>query len=452
MKKQINLGEDKVHTIFWKYAIPSIIAMLAQTTAGFIDSMFIGRFIGPEGLSAITLFFPFVILLIGVGAMFAIGSSTLAGIELGKGNPEKSNNFFNLALWTLTILSISASVIIMLNMGNIADVLKVTGITKQYIFDYGNTISIFFVFFMLNFAFTFFLKLDGNPSAVVKITVSGTIINVLLDYLFVVVFKWSLQGAALATGLSQLVPWSLFIYVTIKNSKWKFKRPQIIKSEIIAIIFNGSSELLSNTAYAISGFLFNIIIMNKIGVLGVAAYAVALQITAVASSIGYGFGESNQTGVSFNIGASKLDRVKQFRHLTTKANLVAGLMLFTLTFFFGKNAANIFITDKETLILASDILKYYAFAYIVMGTNISIGTYYTAINDPVISGGVTFYRSFIGLLIGLTIFPMLFGDKGIWMAILFAEYTTFAISMYLYQKKPFGLNIKENSIDAKLIA
>jgi len=94
--KALNLGEDKVSHLFWKYAIPSMIAMLAQTTASFIDSIFIGKFVGPEGLSAITLFFPTISILIGIAAMFAIGSSTLAGIEKGKGNQEKSNNYFNL--------------------------------------------------------------------------------------------------------------------------------------------------------------------------------------------------------------------------------------------------------------------------------------------------------------------------------------------------------------------
>ena len=221
IKKQINLGEDKVSKIFWKYAIPSIIAMLAQTTASFIDSIFVGKFVGPEGLSAITLFFPCVAILIGIAAMFAIGSSTLAGIELGKDNQEKSNNYFNLAMLFLTVISLVSTLIIVSNMELITNALNVTGITKTYILDYGGTISYFFIFFMLNFAMSFFLKLDGKPTIVVIVMISGTLTNITLDYLFIVVFKMGLTGAALATGLSQLIPWTILIFTTI------FKKGQI---------------------------------------------------------------------------------------------------------------------------------------------------------------------------------------------------------------------------------
>lgn len=437
--KSIQLGKDPVYKIFWKYAIPSIIAMLAQTTAGMIDSIFIGRFIGPEGLSAITLFFPFLGLLIGIGAMFAIGSSTLAGIELGKGNFHKSNNFFNLAVWVLTILSLSATLIIFLLLPKLAKIMSVTGITKQYMSDYGYFLSPFFMFFMLNFVFSFFFKLDGKPSTVVRITLSGTIINIILDILFVAIFKWSLKGAALATGLSQLIPWILFIYIS-RHTNWHFKKPKIFKKEIMAICFNGFSELMSNIAHALAGLIFNFIIIKEIGVKGVAAYSIALNISGIAAAIGYGFAESNQSGVSFNLGAQQLARVKHFRNLTRQINLLSGLLLFVLVFVWGGNLSKLFVSDMETIALADTILKYYAFAFMVMGVNISISTYYTAVNDPILSAGVSFYRSFIGLVIGLMIFPHIWGPQGIWLTIIFTEFTTFVAGLYLYHKKPFGLN------------
>lgn len=442
--KNIQLGKDPVNSIFWKYAVPSIIAMLAQTTAGLIDSIFIGRFVGPEGLSAITLFFPFIGLLIGIGAMFAIGSSTLAGIELGKNNREKSNNYFNLAIWVLSIISISATLIIIATLPFMSKVMSVTGITKIHMHTYGFYLSPFFIFFMLNFVFSFFLKLDGKPSTVVKITVSGTIINIVLDYLLVVVFNLSLKGAALATGLSQLIPWTLFILVSLK-SNWIYRKPVIIAKEIYAICFNGFSELMSNIAHALSGFIFNIMILNQVGVKGIAAYSIALNLSSIVASIGYGFGESNQSGVSFNFGAGLLDRVKHFRNLTAKVNLFAGSIMFIIAFFFGGIAAKLFVTDLETIQLSQLIMKYYAVAYIVMGVNISIGTYYTAINDPILSAGITFYRSLIGLVIGLLIFPSILGPNGIWVAIIFTEFTSFIAGIYLYNKKPYGLD-KEKAL------
>lgn len=450
--KALDLGNDQVSHLFWKYAIPSMIAMLAQTTASFIDSIFIGKFVGPEGLSAITLFFPTISILIGIAAMFAIGSSTLAGIELGKGNPEKSNNYFNLAMLFLTLTSIVFTFIIVTNMDTITKVLKVTGITAQYVTEYGGTISYFFFFFLLNFALSFFLKLDGKPTVVVAVMISGTVSNIVLDYLFIVVFEMGLRGAALATGISQLLPWTLLVFTTVFRSNWTFKFPKIRLKEIGQILFNGSSEFLSSSAHAITGFVFNMIIISRLGVVGVAGYAVALQITSIAASIGYSYGEANQTGISFNMGANKLDRVKKFRTMTTKASIITGIVFFFLTYFLGQYAATIFVKDPKTIEIASYILKFYAFAYIVMGTNISIGTYYTAVNDPITSAGITFYRSFIGFFLGMAICIPLFGDSGIWLSILFAEFTTFIIGMILYKSKPYGLNVKKIQRTKKIAA
>lgn len=441
MKKPIDLGSDSVKKVFWTYAIPSILAMIAQTTAAMIDSIFIGRFVGSEGLSAITLFFPLLGILIGVGSMFAIGGTTLAGIELGKGDSKKSNNYFNVTLFSLVVLSIFATFFISMNMHNLAKIINVTGTTRDYVMQYGTTLSYFFMFFMANFALSFFLKLDGKPIMVVVVMLSGTVINIVLDYLFIVHFKMGLRGAALATGLSQLLPFIFLTLNTITRSSWKIKWPIYRFNEVKQIVFNGSSELLSNSAVSIASMMINFIILDKIGVIGLAGYSVAVQVASMASSIGYGFGESNQTGISFNIGANQLDRVKAFRKYTMKANLVTGFVLFLVTFFFGHVLAGLFVQEPETIVMATSILKYYAFGFIVMGANISIGTYYTAVNDPISSGSITFYRSFVGIAIGLLILPWIFGPSGIWLAIIFTELSTFVVGYFMLKKLPFGLNV-----------
>jgi Na+-driven multidrug efflux pump len=278
MNTTINLGTDNVKKIFWTYAIPSILAMIAQTTATLIDSIFIGQFVGAEGLSAITLFFPLLGILIGIGSMFAIGGTTLAGIELGKGNKEKSNNYFNVTLLFLSVLSIVSTFIVVMNMDTLTSILKIDDQSRLYVIQYGQTISYFFLFFMLNFALSFFLKLDGKPILVVIVMVSGTLINIILDYLLIVHFNMGLTGAALATGASQLIPWLILIINTLFRSNWRIEMPKIRWHEIKAIVFNGSSELLSNSAISIASIVINMMIINRVGVIGLAGYAVAIQV------------------------------------------------------------------------------------------------------------------------------------------------------------------------------
>ncbi|MBI9107892.1 MAG: hypothetical protein JEZ04_14180 [Spirochaetales bacterium] len=442
-KNKIDLGSSPVGKTFWRYAIPSILAMTAQSAAGMINSIFIGRTVGPEGLTAITLLMPIVMFLIGLATMVAIGGTTRAGIELGKGNPVKSNNMFNVTLSSLAILGLLSTAIVNLLLTRIADLAGATGEARLYLLQYGRTLSPFILFFLLNFSFIFFLKLDGRPIIAVSIAVFGTILNILLGYILIVMLGMKVKGAALATGISQLIPFLMLSTAILIKSRWTIRRPVFRRKDIFNILFNGSSELLSNSAYSISGFLFNIIIMKRIGVTGVAAYAVSLQMAALANAIGYGFAESNQTGISYNYGAGKLVRVRSFLRYTLSASLAAGIIIFFITFFLGEKISLIFIKDPATLKLAGHILKFYAFAFLVSGWNISLGTYYTAIGDPRLSGLLTLYRALLSLMIGLLLFPTIFGDNGIWMALLFAEGTSLILGIIIHRWKPFGLDFKE---------
>ena len=359
MKKELDLKNEKVSKIFWTFAIPSILATIMQSTAGLIDSIFIGRYIGPEGLSAITLVMPIIMLLVGISVMVAIGGTTLAGIYKGRDNIEKSNNFFNVTMVLLFVIAGMSTVLTLIFGKSFAFWIGSTGDVATYVSDYSMTLGMFFIPFLLNFAMGFFLKLDGKPVAVVIAVSFGTIINVILDYVFIVHLRMGMIGAAFATGLSQLIPSVVLLYLLIKKSNWKFKKPVFIRSEIFQMFFNGSSELLSMTSGAVSGFIFNMIIIDKIGLGGIAAYAVAVQVGSLSIGIFYGFAESIQSPVSVNYGAMQLDRVNGFRKLSSRLNLISGVLICLVIFLFGDNIAGIFITDPSTVELSVFILKFF---------------------------------------------------------------------------------------------
>ncbi|PAB60101.1 MATE family efflux transporter [Anaeromicrobium sediminis] len=445
-KGHVDLGNDKISKIFWHYAIPSILAMLAQSTAGLVDSAFIGRYVGSKGLSAITLIMPFVMLLAGIAIMVAIGGTTLAGIHKGKEELEKSNNYFNVTIVLLSMIAVAATIILIGLSSKFPNLLGAEEKIAEYMIDYIRTLSLFLLPFILTFAFSFFLKLDGKPVVVVLAVLIGTVINISLDYLLVGVLGWEMKGAALATGMSQLIPWLLMLYMIKYKSSWKFSVPIFRKKEIWSMLFNGSSELLSMAAASIAGFIYNVIIIKKIGMEGVAAYAVALQITTISTSVFYGFAEAIQSAVSFNLGAHKLERVKKLRSMSIYANLASGVVLCVASLMLGESMASIFIKEKGTIQIAAYILDFYAFAFILSGVNITLGTYYTAVNSPILSAVITASRSLIGLIIGLIILPLIFGNEGIWMAVIFAEVATIIVGIVCMRKYPFG-DLKENLID-----
>lgn len=437
-KKSIDLGNDSVSKIFSNYAITSIIAMLVQSTAGLVDSVFIGRYVGPDGLSAITLLMPFIMFLGGIGTMVAIGGTTLSGIHKGKDEVETSNNYFNVTLSLLVIGSLAATILFAFLGHKLPELLGTEGRVATLMIDYIKILSLFFLPFLLTFALSYFLKLDGKPVVVVCVLLSGTVINIFLDYLLVGVLKLNMIGAALATGVSQLLPCISALYIIKVKSSWKFKRPIYRKKEISSMLLNGSSELMSVAAGAIAGFMYNAIIIDKIGVQGVSAYAVALQITTIGTSVFYGFAECVQSAVSFNLGANKLYRVKKFRNKSICANLVAGMTLCLVSLLFGKSLASIFVKDQFTIEMAVQILRFYAFSFVLSGANITLATYYTSVNSPVLSAVLSVLRSFVALVIGLIVLPIVFGNQGIWMAVIFAEIVTMIVAIVFARKYPFG--------------
>lgn len=447
-KKELDLQNEKVSKVFWSFAIPSILAIVMQSTAGLIDSIFIGRFIGPSGLSAITLVMPIIMLLAAVSAMIGIGGTTLAGIYKGKEEEEKSNNFFNVTL-TLIVIFAGMGMFIVLGLGNsFASVLGASGEVAKHIGDYALTIALFFIPFMMNFAMGFFLKLDGKPVAPVIAVSFGMVINIVLDYVFIVDMNLGMRGAALATGMSQLIPFMILVYILIKKSNWEFKKPIFIISEVKQMLFNGSSELLSMASVSVASFIYNMIIMANVGVSGIASYAVAVQVGSLSVGIFYGFAEAAQSPVSVNYGAKKFERVSEFRKLSSKSNLIAGLTICMLVFLFGENIATIFVKEKSVIDLAVYILRFFGISYIFAGMNVTIATYYTAVNSPILSGGLTTVRSLISLVVGLVILPIIFGEVGVWSAIIFAEFTSFIIAMICYKKWPFGSIEKDKAFNS----
>ncbi len=443
---KLDLGKTRIDKLFWTYAIPSIFMMIVQGTASLIDSVFVGRYVGAEGLAAITLVMPLIMFLIGFGTMIAVGGTTLAGIEKGSENIKKSNNLFNVTTSLLLISGVLGAIAIYLMVPLMANFTGAKGEVLTQTVAYANYISYFTPFFLLNFALGFFLKLDGKPVIVVLIMLSGTLTNILLDYLLIAKFAMGVQGAAIATGLSQAIPFLIFLGFIVFKSSWKIEMPRFYLNEVGRIFFNGLSEFLNNIALSITGVIFNYIIMMKVGSNGIAAYAVALQIAGIASFIGYGIAEGSQVAVSYNFGAEKYKRVENFRNLSLKVSFILGILMCITLFLFGKQFAAIFVKEREVINLAIYILRYYAVSFIFIGININVGTYYTAINDPVRSAMITVYRSLVAVILGLFLFPIFWGDKGIWLTIVFIEVSTFIIAFFMLKRSPFG-NVKLSFLD-----
>jgi putative MATE family efflux protein len=319
LNNRLDLGQDEIKKLFIAFVVPGIIAMVATTTAGLVDSYFIGNYIGSQGIGAITLVVPILNIFSGIAVMIVSGGVVLSGIASGKKDETRSNNIFNVTFFMLLITSLMMMVIIkFFGKGMVVNLIGIKGDLLTYILDYLMVINIFLPFFVLMFFFSFFLKLDGYPVVIVKVTIIGVLINIIMDYLLVNVFSLGMKGAAFATGISQVIPCIIFFWVAIKHSNWEFRKPEFHFSDIKEILFNGSSEFLSLGSVGIAGYIYNLTITKNLGADGIAAYGIAMQVSGIAIMVFYGISDGIASIISFNYGAQKLERVKEIRNLAFK--------------------------------------------------------------------------------------------------------------------------------------
>lgn len=440
MNKKLDLGKEKPLKLFYSFAVPAILGMIAINTAGLVDSYFIGNYIGADAIGAITLVMPIMNILMGIATMIISGGVVLSGIEYGKENYKKSNNFFNQTFFLTMITAIIMMVVLRFSLkAIIIDIMGISGDVTEYVFDYFYTILIFIIPYMLVSFFSFFLKLDSMPNLVVVVTLIGVVINIILDYLFVGVFKLGMKGAALATGASQAIPAFIFIIFTIKKSMWKFKLPKFYLKEVKMIFFNGSSELLSLSAVGIAGYIYNVIINKYIGVDGVSAYGIAMQVSHIAIMIFYGISDGIQSIVSYNFGAKLYKRVDKFRNITFLSSFIFGVVICGVLILFGNQIASIFVKERSIIDMSAYIMIFYGISLVIAGINLNASTYYTALGQPVKSAVIAVVRSLVAIAIGLIVLPLIFGDVGIWLPLIFTELVTLLLTIVYVKKYPYGV-------------
>ncbi|MGL5087262.1 MAG: MATE family efflux transporter [Clostridium sp.] len=436
INNKIDLENGKVFSIFIRYAIPSIIGMLAMTSAGIIDGVFVGQYVGAEALAAVNIAMPLLNIFFGIGVMIATGGATLSNIKRGEGKINESNNAYTVTVTLVTLIGLIATVFCVVFSDTAAILLGASADTVEHVSTYIRIVSIFFIPFLGSFSLEMFLKNDGFSILPIVAMVLGAITNVIFDIIFIGYLNMGLKGAALATGIAYTVPTVIMLVCIFGKSSWKIVKPIFKIKEISELLFNGSSELLSNVSVGISGLIFNIIIIRDIGTIGVAAYSVSNYAGMIAMAVFFGIASAIHPGVSFNKGCGNEKRVLAFKKIGVITSLISGVILAIILVSFGEAIVHLFVGyDEEITTLAVTIIKFYAVAMILAGVNIVASMYYTAINEPLISATIAGSRSLICLIAGVILLPMIFGSNGIWSSIIFAESITIIVSIYFFKKK-----------------
>lgn len=304
-----------------------------------------------------------------------------------------------------------------------------------YVKDYLSVIILFCVCYMTGYALEIYIKVDGNPVYPTLCVITGGVVNILLDYIFVVIFHWGIKGAAFATGLSQVTTTSLlFYYIFFRTKRIKFVKIKYSLLNLLKIMKVGFAEFLAEVSTGISIFVFNLVILKNLGEKGVSAFGIIGYISSFITMTMIGFNQGVQPILSFNLGAKEHKKIFEIIKNSFFILGVLGVFFYTLINIFSANIISIFLNDVEDINLTKKALTTYSFAYLICGFNIFSAGYFTAVDMVKISTIITMLRGILLLVLFILILPIFLGTTGIWITMFVTEGITLIFS-YIFMKK-----------------
>lgn len=426
-----------IKKLFTSLALPNIISALVMSIYGIIDGIFIGKVIGGHALAALNLVLPVFMISVAVIDMLAIGTAVQLSIRMGRKQYKEASSIFTSSMIIKFIYSIIFVIFSSLFIDNMLNMMGVSEQVASMAMTYINIFIMFSPVIMVSFALDNYLRICGKSKYSMIINVCAAILNIVLDYLLIVVFKLGIQGAALASCISMFLTTVASIIPFLLNKlPIKFTRPKMTLEQFKDIVFNGSSEFFTTIAASLSALLVNAVIVKYQGELGVAAIGIVLNINQIIISLMYGMGDSLQPAISYCYGANSMTRMWAIIKHALKVGLISAISIFILVVFFKDYAISMFVKKGEIELfeLAKAAMSIYMFTYMFSWLNTLSSLFFTAINRPKESLLISLSHSLIFVIVGIFVLPRIYGINGVWLTFVFANFLTFILAIYMLIK------------------
>lgn len=411
---------------FLHYAIPSALAMFVSSLYTIIDGIFVGQGVGDSALAAVTVVLPLTIMLFGIATMFAVGGGTLVSKNFGSGNDDKSVDIFRQVFKLLIIVSTFISLILIIFSNPIVKLLGATENLSALASDYLRFYSIFCMPNLIGITLNSFVRNDGNPKLAMISTISGAITNIILDYIFIFPLGMGIKGAAIATGLGQLVTVSIVLpHFLCKKGKLSFGKSKFKIDNIKEFILIGIPSFFSEATFSLIILCQNIALVYFIGELGLSAFSVINYITTNIYMILVGLTFGAQPLLSYNYGAKNKNKILRVYNIAAISSLIVTFIFSLICLLFGRNLISIFTSDLTISNMAYIGLNLTNLAFFAIGLNLITTVFYQTVEAPKYSSLICSFRCIIFLPISLIILANLFGLNGIWLALLVSELLSF---------------------------
>ncbi len=434
----MDLTKGSIPRIFIKYLIPSISSMIGLSLYILVDTIFIGRGIGVDGLTALNISLPVFTMFLCLGHLLNMGGSTVYAVLIGQKNYKQAQEVFTLSLISGIVIALLFTSISLYYLDELCWFLGSSEKVFQMVRDYSKILIVFSSAFIINSVLSGFIRNDHAPKLCMVAGLSGNFMNIVLDYLFIFVFHWGIVGAVYATVLSPV--FSILILLShffSKNNQLKLVIPTAFIEKLYRIVKNGFPSLLDSIAPGIVIYFFNQTLLKLNGDSGVAAYSVIANISFIGNVMFIGTAQAMQPVSSQNYGAKQMIRVRNVYFLALVTALFFAIIKTGVILAFPEAIVKLFNTESTELIkIAGKGLMIYFSAMPFVAINVVSVVYLQSIEKSLPALMITLCRTIGLILIGLMILPRYFGMTGVWMIVPLAELSsTLLVVSYMKFKK-----------------
>lgn len=426
-----------------KLVTPSIAMMVFVSIYGVIDGLFVSNFVGKTPFAAVNLIMPFLMVLGALGFMIGAGGCAIVSQTLGEGDKDKANRYFSFLVYVTFILGVVLAVLGEIFLPDIARFLRADESMLPYCVSYGRIIILALPFFMLQNVFQSFFTTAEKPALGFIVTVIAGFTNIIFDAVFVAGLSLGVEGAAIATCMSQavgaLIP--IVYFFRKNNSLLRIGKTKCEFKMFLKTCANGSSEFVTNISGSVVSMIYNYRLMDMAGENGVSAYGVIMYVNFIFIAVLSGYAIGIAPVIGYNYGSRNNDELKNVFKKSLFLMAVFGIGLTFVAVGFSHPLAKLFVGYDESLfIMTKNALRIYSIGFIIMGFSIFGSAFFTALGNGIVSALISFLRTFIFQIAAVIILPMILDLTGIWLSVPVSELFAFLITIFFFAKmrKKYG--------------
>lgn len=421
---RIKLSDHFTYKRLLRFVLAPVLMMIFTSLYSVVDGFFVSNFAGKTPFAAVNLIMPVMMGIGTIGFMIGTGGSALVSKTLGEGKHGQANRYFSMLVYTALIVGALFSAAGFIFIRPISEALGATGELLENCVAYGSILFLSMPAFILQYVFHSFFITAEKPGLSLRVSLAAGLTNMALDYLFVAVLGWGIEGAAIATAIGEVIGGVVpILYFSRKNnSLLRLTRARFEARPLLRACANGASEMVTNLSMSVVNILYNFQLMRLAGENGVAAYGVVMYVNFIFMAIFLGYSIGSAPIVGYHYGAQNHAELKNLFKKSLTLVVGAGLVLTAVAELFSGVLVGIFVRyDPELYAMTTHGFRLYALAFLMMGVNVWGSAFFTALNNGAVSAAISFLRTLVFQIAAVLLLPLLLGINGIWLAVVVAE-------------------------------